>query len=68
MEDNMTLLTIEIPVNDTVAKEYMALPIEKRAGFIKELFKLDELELNDFTTELDGEFPDEEDCETRWYK
>lgn len=54
----MKLLTIEMPVKDAVFAEYMDLPIEQRAGYIQEMFRIGRLKLEDFTTEMEGEFPD----------
>lgn len=39
----------------------MKLPIEQRAGYIQEKFRKKELSLNDFTTELEDEFPENEE-------
>lgn len=56
----MKLLTIEMSLSDNIVKEYMSLPIEQRAGYIQELFRRKELKLENFTTEFEGEFPEEE--------
>ena len=57
----MKLLTIETMIDDKTAKVYMSLPIEQRAGYIQELVRQGLFKLIDFTTELEGEFSEEEE-------
>jgi hypothetical protein len=57
----MKLLTIEIPISDDMAKKYMSLSIERRASYIDGMIKSGRFKIENYTTELEGEFPEEED-------
>jgi hypothetical protein len=59
----MKLLTIEVVIDDEMADKYMSLPIGQRAGYIQEMERQGKFKLNNFTTELEGEFEDDNEEE-----